>query len=381
MTIAILMPLAEQRGGGELTLWHLLVEGRNEGICWLVIFFEDGPMVAQVRGLGIKVRVVRTGRLREPWRIFSSIMKIAAIVRQEGAGCIFSWIGKAHLYGSMAACISGVPSGWFQHGVPQPRNCLDRLTTLLPAAVVMACSRFVGEAQARLWPHRPLRVVHPGVELDRFGATNLPTSADARQKLGLPPDGLIIGLVGRLQRWKGFHILIEAMPAIVREHPNSHCVLVGGKHVLEPDYPDFLQSRITDLGLNNQVIMAGRQQNVPQWMQAMDVVVHASDREPFGIVVIEAMALGKPVVATEAGGPMEIITHEIDGLLTPYGDAPALAAAVNRYLADPEFARRLGARARIRAQQFSSKAFASNFVAALSDGLTPRAGHVAAPQQ
>ena len=377
MTILLLMPLAEQRGGSEFALWHLLLEGRNQGIRWLVVFFEDGPIVALVRQLGIDVHVVETGRLRQPVRMSSSIIKIATIVRQEGVDAVFSWMGKANLYGSAAACIAGVPSGWFQHGMPQPRNWVDRLTTLLPASIVLACSDYVGEAQTQLWPHRPVRVVHPGVELDRFDPTKLPAPADCRQELGLPPHGPIIGLVGRLQRWKGFHVLIDAMPAILREHPNAHCLLVGGEHHLEAAYPNFLRSRISNLGLGDRVIITGMQQDVPRWMEAMDVVVHASDREPFGIVIIEAMALGKPVVAADSGGPTEIITNEVDGLLTPFGDAPALAAAVNRYLADPGFARHLGESARRRAQQFSSKAFAANVAGAIAELAMPKARYMA----
>ena len=95
-----------------------------------------------------------------------------------------------------------------------------------------------------------------------------------------------------MQRWKGIHVLIEAMPIILKAHPDAHCVVVGGRHALEPDYPEFVQAKIGDLGLEAQVTLVGLQHNVPEWMQAMDVIVHASDHEPFGIVVIEAMALG-----------------------------------------------------------------------------------------
>ena len=76
--------------------------------------------------------------------------------------------------------------------------------------------------------------------------------------------------------------------------------------------------------------MAGKQTNVPDWMMAMDIVIHASDREPFGIVIVEAMALGKPVIASIPGGPEEIVTDGEDGLLVRSGDAGALAAAMRR---------------------------------------------------
>ena len=102
----------------------------------------------------------------------------------------------------------------------------------------------------------------------------------------------------------------------------------------------------------------------------MDVIVHASDHEPFGIVIVEAMALGKPVIAGDAAGPTEIITDGVHGLLTPYGDAGALACALLRLLGDPVGAQRLGEAARRRAQDFSTRAYAQNFVAAVRGLLT-----------
>jgi glycosyltransferase involved in cell wall biosynthesis len=160
------------------------------------------------------------------------------------------------------------------------------------------------------------------------------------------------------------HVLVEAMPRVLRSYPNASCVVVGGEHAMEPDYPRFLGRRIAELGLGDRVLLAGLQPNVPVWMQAMDVVVHASDHEPFGIVILEAMALEKPVVAGDAGGPTEILTEGETGLLTPYGDAEALASAILRYLDDPAFARRVGRAARPCALTFSTGCYARSFLAA-----------------
>jgi glycosyltransferase involved in cell wall biosynthesis len=142
-------------------------------------------------------------------------------------------------------------------------------------------------------------------------------------------------------------------------------VIVGGAHDLEPDYERYLRQAIADLGLRDHVTLAGLQRNVPQWMAAMDVVVHASDREPFGIVIIEAMALAKPVVATNAAGPTEIITPNVSGQLTAYGDAAALAAAILRYLDNPPFAATIAAAARRRALEFSTQSYARKLTAML----------------
>ncbi len=369
MKIMIVMPLGEQRGGGELTLLHLMQQGQNMGISWLVIFLVDGPMVTQIRALGVEVFVVPGGRMREIHVVMRAIFKIASIARREKADLIFSWLGKAHLYSSLAAILAGKPALWFQQGLPSKNSRVDRLATLLPAAGIFTCSQTSADAQAALSPKRQTVVVYPGVELERFDPTILSSSKDLRSSLGLPPKGAIIGIVGRFQRWKGIHVLIEAMPTILEKHPDTTCVVVGGKHSLEAEYPDFIDERIAALGLKNRVVLAGMQSNVQEWMQAMDIVVHASDREPFGLVVIEAMALGKPVIAGDSGGPTEIITNGINGLLAPYGDSDALAKAVIRYLDDPQYAGEVGVRARIRAQEFSTQHFANSFVKAIREVL------------
>ncbi|MBN3882873.1 MAG: glycosyltransferase family 4 protein [Nostoc sp.] len=365
MKVIIVMPLAEQRGGGEMMLWDLVQQGRNAGVEWLVIFLEDGPMVAQVKSLGIDARVVESGRLRQIHRFIGAVLRIAAIARRERADIIVNWMWITHISGGLAAMLAGLPAVWYQLEVPSDKTWLVRLATLIPARAIITLSQDGKQAQAEIWPHRPTPLVYPGVALDRFEPNALPTPEEARRKLGLPLHGPLIGIVGRLQRWKGMHVLVQGMPKILQKYPNAHCVVVGGKHDLEPDYEDFLKAEITALGLKDQVIMAGLQRNIPEWVQAMDVFVHASDNEPFGIVIIEAMALGKPVIAGSAGGPTEIITDGMNGLLTPYGDAEQLAIAILRYLDEQEFAQSAGVAARQRALDFSTQNYAQNFISAI----------------
>ncbi|MFM6282204.1 MAG: glycosyl transferase family 1, partial [Dolichospermum sp.] len=92
MKVMIIMPLAEQRGGGEMMFWDLMQQGRNANVEWLAIFLEDGPMVEQVRNLGIDTRVVISGRLRQIHRFMTTILRIAAIARQESVDAIVNWM-------------------------------------------------------------------------------------------------------------------------------------------------------------------------------------------------------------------------------------------------------------------------------------------------
>ena len=359
------MPLGEQRGGGEQMLLDLLREGRGRGISWSVLFLEEGPMVEQVKALDIDVQVLHGGRLRQAHLFVPTVLKIASIARADGTALIFGWMWKAHLYGGPAALLARLPAMWFQLEEPSDSNVMKRIANLVPARGVVTLSKAGQEAQAGIWPHRPAPLVYPGAFLDRFDPSVLPSPLEARRLLGLPLHVPLIGIVGRLQRWKGIHVLVDAMPAVLEKHPDARFLVVGGKHDLEPDYEIHLRERITALGLADRIIMAGQQQDVPTWMQAMDVFVHASENEPFGIVTVEAMALGKPVVAGASGGPTEIITDGENGLLTPYGDADALAGAIVRYLDDPEFAGSVGRAAQTRAADFSSRRYAQNFISAV----------------
>ncbi|MBI3568266.1 MAG: glycosyltransferase family 4 protein [Gemmatimonadetes bacterium] len=360
------MPLATPFGGGEQMLRQLLRHGRGHGVEWIVCYLRDGPMVDEARALGVETHVVDAGRFRNVVRRIGAIRRVAALARSRQADLVVGWMVAGQLTAGPAAWLAGAPCVWYQVGTPRP-DWLDRVASWLPARGVLVLSREGGAAQARLTPKSRQWLVYPGASLDAFDPRALPTPAEARRRLGLPERGTLIGMVARLQRWKGVHVLVEAMPAILAARPDAHAVIVGGPHETEPGYGAALAERASALGVSHAVRLAGFQSNVPEWMQAMDVIVHASDHEPFGIVVIEAMALGKPVVAGSAGGPAEIITDGRDGLLTPYGDAPALAAAVLRILRDPSLAERLGHAARGRAADFDDRRYAVAVIAALRE--------------
>ncbi len=357
----VVMPVATRRGGAEVTLLDAVRHTRGRAQ-WLVAFLEDGPMVGEVERLGGRAVVVPAGRLREPWRLAGVSRRLAALARAWRPDIVVGWMPKAHLYAGPAARVLGLPSVWFQHGLPSPRDPIDRLTALLPADGVLAPSRTVAEDQNRIRPRRPLHVAHPGVEpADAAPAPRAELLAEA----GIPARAPVVGLVARLQRWKGVHVLVGAMPHVLAAHPDAHAVVVGGDHPLEPGYREHLVALATRLGVADRVHLLGFQPDARSWMRSFDVAVHASEREPWGLVVLEAMAAGRPLVAGAAGGPAEIVRDGVDGLLVPYGDEAALAERIRRLLDDPALAERLGRTAAARAADFSASGFADDVVAAL----------------
>ena len=151
-------------------------------------------------------------------------------------------------------------------------------------------------------------------------------------------------MAGRISPWKGQHIFVEALARVRETHPAVHGVIVGlAEEADGPGYAGRVQAQAEALGLGRHLRMAGFRSDMPQVLRAADVVVHCSVKpEPFGRVIIEGMAAGRPVAASALGGAAEIISDGVDGLLTPAGDAAALAAALNRLLADPLERQRLG---------------------------------------
>ena len=364
----LVMPLGTALGGGEQMLSQLLRCGRGAGIEWIVVFLRSGPMVDDARALGVESHVIDAGRFRNVLRRAAAIRRIAALARDRGADLCFGWMVAGQVTAGLAALVARLPCVWYQVGTPRP-DWLDRIATALPARGILVLSRAGEAAQRRVWPPRAIRLVYPGIAFDAFDRVRGMSPADLRTKLGLPATGPLVGIVGRLQRWKGVHVFIDAIAIVRRERPDVHAVVVGGPHETEPRYGDELRARSLSCGVADAVTFAGFQRNAADWMQAMDVVVHASDNEPFGIVVIEAMALGKPVVAGAAGGPSEIVTDGTNGLLAPWGDANALASAILRYLSDPDLGARLGAAARVRAADFSEESYARNVVSATRELL------------
>jgi glycosyltransferase involved in cell wall biosynthesis len=358
------MPVATQRGGAEATLLHALRHAPKE-VSWLVAFLEDGPMVETVRSLEVQALVIPAGRVRDGRRLVQATRQLGRAVRGWRADVVVSWMSKAHLYAAPVAKLLDIPALWFQHGLPSARDPIDRMVTLLPARVVLAPSHTVARAQESLWPHRRTHVAYPGVELDQSANDSAIAPRERLSEVGVPPEAPVIGIVGRLQRWKGVHVLIEALPRILASHAGAHAVVVGGDHPLEPGYRQELERLARELGLAHRVHLVGYQADGQAWMRGFDVVVHASDNEPFGLVVLEAMALGKPLVAGAHGGPAEVVRDGVDGFLVDFGDREALAERVVRYLDDPRLAQRMGAAAARRARDFSTTRFANSVADAL----------------
>jgi len=359
------MPLGQQRGGAEVLLVELLRHAGQTGVIWEVVVFERGPLVDDARSLGVDTVVIDAGRLRHVHRFVRTVASVARLAKE--ADVVLSWMSKAHLYGSPAAMLAGKPAVWYQHGVPSRSSLADRAINVLPADGILTVSKKGQARQEALWPSRKTRLVYPGVDLDRFRSASVPDLRAVRRSVGIGPDVPLVGVVARLQRWKGIHLLIEALPHVHTAFPETIALVVGGPHFSELDYGSELLELAGQLGVSDKVVFTGLRRDVPALLSVMDVVAHPAYDEPFGISVVEAMAMGRPVVASDTGGPLEIIEDGESGVLFRTGDAIALADGIKRVLIDRKAAAAMGQNARQRAEAFSAVRFAREVGEALTE--------------
>lgn len=365
MRVGLVMPLGDFRGGVERMLMNLLAANRvGPQVEYHLAFMEDGPLLALVREAGYVANCIPAGRLRNPLAYRRAVRGLGRWMDDVAPDAVLSWAAKGHLYAGTAAGWRGLPSAWYVHAIPDG-HWMDRLATAVPTDLVLCCSRAAESAQRSLRPVRETRLIHIAVDLEAFNPERLPSPAVARHQLSLPERGPLVLMVARLQRWKGVHVFVEAAASLAASFPDANYVVVGGEHTMEPDYRQELETQIAQHGLMERVRLVGLQHNVPLWMQAADVVVHASFDEPAGAVVLEGMALGKAVVAARTAGPMEFMKDREHGRLAAPGNAAELASAISDLLGDEAERLRLGRAARDRARDFGSDRFATEVADAM----------------
>jgi glycosyltransferase involved in cell wall biosynthesis len=179
-------------------------------------------------------------------------------------------------------------------------------------------------------------------------------AAALRTEFKLADQVRVISNVGRLDWWKGQEYFLQALAEVTSSHPNVKALIVGTPDPthLSQAYFEKLKRMVIDLRLSDHVIFTGFRSDVPALMSASDIVVHsASEPEPFGRVVVEAMLAGRPVVATAAGGVLDIVKDQVTGLLVPPKDATAMAQAMRQLLEDRGQAETMGQRARENATE------------------------------
>jgi glycosyltransferase involved in cell wall biosynthesis len=339
----ITVPWGERLGGAENILWTFFQCHDRTRLQPVVVFMQPGGFEREVDAIGIRTVVIPSGRLRQLRSAIRTVGELATLLRQERPDLLLNWAAKTQLYGATAAILAGMSDRviWWQQMVPHG-GWMDRAATALPTLAVGCYSNAALRAQEQHWPHRPAFVVYPGLPAPNLVAKR--EVDDLRTQLGIPSGRALVGIVGRLQPWKGQDRFLRCLADLCARGHNVHGLVVGGDAGnFSPGFELSLHRLVSELGLEQRVTFTGQVAEPGPYFQLMDVSVNASQVEPFGIVVLEAMARGVPVVAFDAGGPAEILESGQTGLLVPLGDEHGLSEALSRLLSNEQLRRDLAA--------------------------------------
>jgi glycosyltransferase involved in cell wall biosynthesis len=358
------------QSGAEIAMLNLVRNLDCRKVTPVVVFGADGPVAEQMRPFAethVLPLPIAVGSAKKDSLSIASlfqvratlggvayIWKLAQFIRRNDIDLVHTKSLKADLIGGIAARLSRCPVIWhvrdridddyLPRAVARTMRLLSRWVPQFVIANSGATLRSLDSAPldnsvASSSNHRgQSTVVHDGTPWP-FPATR----SAAR-------DGLFrIGLIGRISPWKGQHIFLRAAAQVHQKFPNARFFIVGGALFGEAEYERKVRTLTESLGISSVVTFTGFRKDVQNAIADMDLIVHASvTGEPFGQVIIEGMAAGKPVIATDGGGVPEIVEDGKTGMLIPMGDVQAMAEAISRLLKDTTLAEDMGSRGQER---------------------------------
>jgi glycosyltransferase involved in cell wall biosynthesis len=378
--------LSHQSGmGSEMALAWLLSRLDPETVQPIVVLPEDGPLRGELERLGIPVRVLPLA-----WWIPATHWSAERFLAQlEGledrAAALEAWLVEERvdlvhtntivtLEGALAAARLGLPHVWHSRGFfggGFPPAYLDdtgfffSVVDLLADALVCV-SRGVERQAAASCRLADRKVIYDGFDLDSFLARPVEERGAVLSRYGIAESARVVACVGGLQRRKGQLDLVEA----AREFPELVFALAGAE--ADAEYVAVLKARIAELGLEENFRFIGFEPDIRNLLSISEILVHPSHSEGLGLAILEAMAVGLPVVATRCGGPEEIVEDGVSGVLVPPQSPREMASALRRVLMDP---RDLGREAAERVRAFSLESTARRMEEVYAGLAIPSAGN------
>ncbi len=359
-------------GGAEHSLLLLLGALPGLGVEPTVAVFGDGAFQSALAWLDVPTvvldvpeRLRRASRYALPSRLvgagllattaISSALRLATLTKQLKADLLHSNGLKAHVLAGLAGRIARRPVVWHLRDFP-PGGLVGRLfraaARRLPSLVIANSAAVAGAIRSEANSGPPVIALLNPVDLDRFRPG--PVAGPVRAELGLAADTPLVGMIAHITPWKGHEDFLAIACAVGDAVPEARFLVVGGP-IYETEghagYAESLRRCAVELGLAERVFFLGGRDDIPEVLAALDVLVHCPTApEPFGRVLAEAMAVGRPVIAAACGGIPEIVRDGETGYLVAPRDIGAFAAAIVRLLGRPELRAQFGAAGRRRAE-------------------------------
>lgn len=366
MTTILYLHTTSEIGGSDVSLARLVEGLDHDRYTVIVALPSDGPLVSRLRAAGARVEIMpvlmkltsRRGPgffLRFALNYPRAVAALVRFIRREHVSIVHT--NTIHnLYGVTAARVAGVPHVWHFREIVWQSGLLRRIELTMArwwsTRIVVTSNAIAGMyGPARRWPVQLVRVPN-GVETDRFMPGD---GTRVRDELRVAPGQPLVGIVCRLDAWKGVDDFLEAAAIVAKADHSAVFAVIGGPIIGQESYEDALKTRARDLGLGARVRFSGWRYGpaeMPDVHRALDLLVLASrEPEPFGLVLLEAMATAKPVIATAHGGPLDIVEDARTGDLVPPRDPAAMASAILALVRDPARSQRMGGHARERVLQ------------------------------
>jgi glycosyltransferase involved in cell wall biosynthesis len=272
------------------------------------------------------------------------VFRHAAFLRQNKIALVHqnNSITRHHDW-MVAALIAGVPYIAHERGINSDYSWFDRAMSRRAALVIPMSRAIMDHMVARGVPPGNIRVLYDGLDPERVRPVRSPEAL--RQEYGVGPAQPVIGIVGNVRVWKGQETVVRALIQVLKVHPDTVCFVIGSATAEDTAYKERLDAIIRENGIEKSVRFTGYQSDPASFVNMLSVVIHASvEPEPFGMVVLEAMAQKKPVVGSRAGGIVEMVVEGHTGYTFAPGDADELARRLIELLNDPIQAARMGER-------------------------------------
>jgi glycosyltransferase involved in cell wall biosynthesis len=345
--------------GGLERVVATLARAQHEAGARVVVYCLDGAgVLAQpLPAAGVPVRVVHRRARGIDAR---AVLRLARMLRRDAVTIVHCHNHAAMVYGALAARLAARPRVVYTvHGArTSARRATGRWQRMGLLREVVFVSRHARDVARVAGTRAHTHVVTNGVDSSAF-ALDRAAGERVRRELGIAPDARVCGIVARLTPAKDHRTLFEAVRRLREAGSGVHCIVVG-----DGEMRGALESAVRALGLDDLVHFTGARANVRDYLGAMDVFVLSSVTEGLAMTLLEAMAAGKPVVATRVGGNPEVVEDGRTGLLVSPGDPDALASAVDTILRRPELQAAMGAAGRDRARRnFSLEAMLAGYAA------------------
>jgi glycosyltransferase involved in cell wall biosynthesis len=262
-------------------------------------------------------------------------------------------------FGRLGARILGIPAVVHAHDDDRRYPIYQKIADYLLRGFThraIAVSQSVKDAcvRKRNIPASKVAVLHNGIELQRFACVEPDRIRSERARLHIPPHGKVVGTVGRMREEKGLRYLIQSAPKVLEAFPEANFLIAGDGPLLAE-----LQHLATELKVDRKVIFAGFCRDIPALLSLIDVFTIPSLTEGSPSALLEAMAMGKPIVATQVGGMREILCDGLTGLFVASQDSKSLADKIIYLLSNEEAARNLGCRALAESKKYDISLHAS----------------------